>query len=62
MDYEYDQIPRGRVVFKMGLNLKDEFVIYLTAQLVKFKDKIIEAFKIPKEYVRFDFSDEHYRL
>jgi len=62
-DKEYDQIPRGRVVFKMGSTRKEnEFVIYLPVQLAGFKDQIREAFKIPPEYARFDFSDEHYRL
>lgn len=58
---EYEQIPRGRVVYKKDPK-KPEFIVYMAKRSVKFKSKVIRRFKLPTEHIRFDFSDEHYQM
>ena len=58
---EYEQIPRGRVVYKKDPT-KPEFIVYMAKKSVRFKSKVIRRFKLPTGHVRFDFSDEHYQL
>jgi len=58
---EYEQVPRGRVVYRKDPK-KNEFVIYMPKQIVKHKGKILSRFNLPTGYVRFDFTDEHYRM
>lgn len=57
---EYEEIPRGRVVYRKGK--KPEFIIYLPKKIVKYKGKIIGRFNLPSAYVRLDTSDEHYQM
>ena len=58
---EYTEIPRGRVVYKRHPK-KPEFIVYLPTGIAKFKNKIIRRFNLPAAYVRFDTTDEHYRM
>jgi len=58
---EYEGIPRGRVVYRRDPK-KPEFIVYMPKQLVKHKGKVISRFELPRGHVRFDFSDEHYRI
>ena len=58
---EYEQIPRGRVVYRRDPK-KPEFIVYMAKTSDKFKNKVIRRFKLPAGYVRFDFTDEHYQL
>jgi len=58
---EYEQIPRGRVVYKKDPK-KPEFIVYMDKGSSKFKAKVIRRFNLPAGSVRFDFSDEHYQM
>lgn len=58
---EYEEIPRGRVVY-LKHPKKPEFIVYLPERIGKYKNKVIERFKLPSDHVRFDMSDEHYRI
>ena len=58
---EYEEIPRGRVVYKIDPK-KPEFIVYLPKVLLKFKSKILARFNLPVGHVRFDTSDEHYQM
>jgi len=58
---EYEQIPRGRVVYKKDPK-KPEFIVYMAKVSVKHKSKVIRRFNLPAGYIRFDFSDEHYQM
>ena len=58
---EYEDVPRGRVVYKKDPK-KPMFVVYLPTRIVKYKNKIIDRFNLPSGHVRFDTSDEHYRM
>jgi hypothetical protein len=60
-DREYEEIPRGRVVYKKDPK-KPEFIVYLPRKLGKYKKKVIDRFNLPSRHVRFDMSDEHYRI
>ena len=60
-DKEYEEVPRGRVVYKKDPK-KPGFIVYLPKRLVKYKNKVMRRFKLPPGYVRFDTSDEHYRV
>ena len=60
-DKEYEEIPRGRVVYKKNPK-KPEFIVYLPKRLSKYKNKVIDRFNLPSSHVRFDMSDEHYRM
>jgi hypothetical protein len=60
-DKEYDEVPRGRVVYKKDPK-KPMFVVYLPMRIVKYKNKIIGQFNLPSGHTRFDTSDEHYRM
>jgi len=60
-DKEYEEIPRGRVVYKKNPK-KPEFIVYLPKMLSKYKNKVIDRFNLPSSHVRFDMSDEHYRM
>ena len=60
-DKEYEEIPRGRVVYKKHPK-KPEFIVYLPKRLSKYKNKVIVRFNLPSSHVRFDMSDEHYRM
>ena len=57
---EYDQIPRGRVLFRPDLQ-QPEFTVYLPAELKDHESQIRAEFKLNGK-VSFDYSDEHYRI
>jgi hypothetical protein len=58
---EYDAVPRGRVVYRKGPS-SGEFIVYLPKQIAKFKAKVVDMFDLPAGHVRWDYSDEHYRM
>jgi len=58
---EYDEIPRGRVVFRKDPK-KPEFIVYLPKRIVKYKSKVIGWFKLPSGHLRLNTSDEHYQM
>ncbi len=58
---EYEEVPRGRVVYKRDPK-NPEFIVYMPRRIGKFKNKVISRFKLPAGYVRVDFSDEHYQI
>ncbi len=61
---EYEDIPRGRVVFKRNLK-KSRFLVYLCPSSKKssrIKAEIIREFKLPKGFFAFRYDDEHYDL
>jgi len=60
-DLEYEDIPRGRVVYKKDPK-KPMFIVYLPKRIGKYKNNIIGRFNLPSGHVRFDMSDEHYRM
>ena len=60
-DKEYEEIPRGRVVYRKDPH-KPEFIVYLPKRISKYKNKVIDRFNLPSGHVRFDMSDEHYRM
>ena len=60
-DLEYEDIARGRVVYKKDPK-KPEFVVYMPKKLVKFKNKVISRFNLPSGHITVDTSDEHYRM
>ena len=60
---EYEDVPRGRVIWQAGEGGKDnEFIVYVPKQLLKFKNKVISRFNLPSGNTRFDTSDEHYQI
>jgi len=60
---EYEDIPRGRVVYKMDAK-KPEFIVFMARELndAKTKRAITSRFNLPSSQTRFDFTDEHYEL
>lgn len=58
---EYDEVPRGRVVYKRDPK-KPVFIVYLSKRIGKYRNKVVDRFNLPAGYVRFDFSNEHYRM
>lgn len=58
---EYEEISRGRVVYRKDPK-KPEFIVYMPKQIAKFKGKVVSRFELPRGSVRFDFTDEHYRM
>ena len=58
---EHEEIPCGRVVY-LKHPKKPEFVVYLPKRIGKHKKKVIARFNLPSGHVRFDMSDEHYRI
>ena len=58
---EYEEVPRGRVVYKKDPK-KPEFIVYLPKRIAKHKGKVVDRFNLPAGHVRFDMSDEHYRM
>jgi hypothetical protein len=58
---EYEDIARGRVVYRRDPK-NPEFIVYMPKQLMKHKGKVISRFKLPQGHVRFDITDEHYRI
>jgi len=59
--HEYEEIPRGRVVWH-NIPKGPEFVVYLPKEILKYRGKVISQFNLPTGHVRFDTTDEHYRL
>jgi hypothetical protein len=59
-DMEYDEVPRGRVVYKKDPK-NPEFIVSMKKKSGKHKSKIMSRFDLPMGHVRFDFTDEHYR-
>lgn len=58
-DYEYDQVPRGRVLYRPA---EDTFFIYGSEQFVRDatqKQSVVEHFELEGRHVVFK-SDEHY--
>jgi len=58
---EYEEVPRGRVVYKKDPK-KPEFVVYLPKRILRYKNKVVGRFNLPTGHIRFDTSDEHYRM
>jgi len=58
---EYEEIPRGRVVYKKDPH-KPEFIVYLPKRILRYKNKVVGRFNLPTGHIRFDTSDEHYRM
>ena len=58
---EYEQIPRGRVVYRRDPK-KPVFIVYMPMRIGKFKNKVASRFSLPSGHVRFDFDDEHYQI
>ena len=58
---EYEEVPRGRVVYKKDPK-KPEFVVYLPKKILKYKNKVMSRFNLPASHVRIDTSDEHYQM
>jgi hypothetical protein len=58
---EYEEIPRGRVVYKKNLK-KPEFIVYLPKKIMKHKNKVINRFNLPVSHTKFNTSDEHYMM
>ena len=58
---EYDEVPRGRVVYRKDAK-KPEFIVYMPQRIAKHKNKLYNEFSLPSGFVRFDYSDEHYRM
>jgi hypothetical protein len=57
--YEYEDIPRGRVVLKSE---NSQYIVYSSKVLVKdktFRNRIIKAFCLPMNHTTF-VSDLHY--
>ena len=60
---EYEDVPRGRVLWEAGANGKDNmFIVYLPKEILKFKGKVVSRFDLPSGHIRFDTSDEHYSM
>jgi hypothetical protein len=59
-DLDYEQVPRGRVVFIKPVDGDGQFVVYLPAALKKYEKRIAAAFHLPQDSTRFDYSDKHY--
>lgn len=58
-DDEYDEVPRGRVIFNANQNL---FYVYSSAKLISdriFQGKVLEQFILPRAKTIFK-ADEHY--
>jgi hypothetical protein len=58
---EYEDVCRGRVVYKRHPK-KPVFIVYMPKQLSKSRHKVLSWFGLPSSHVRFDYSDEHYRM
>jgi len=59
--YEYEDIPRGRVVYDIG---NTQYIVYANQDIINSKKEkalIIEAFELKNKKVVFKY-DEHYRL
>ena len=59
--YEYEEVPRGRVVFNHN---KAQYIVYAHHSLIKDKKKrtlITETFKLQEKTVLFK-PDEHYTI
>jgi hypothetical protein len=60
-ELEYEEIPRGRVVWH-NTPKDPEFVVYLPKELVRYQGQVTSKFNLPSGHVRFDTTDEHYRM
>lgn len=58
-DKEYENVPRGRVVYRRHPKTP-HFIVYLPKRLLKYRGKVVSTFHLPSAYVRFDTTDEHY--
>jgi hypothetical protein len=59
--YEYEDIPRGRVVYDCNDKI---FIVYcnpIFIDNINIKDSIIKAFDLPKNSYKF-IEDEHYTI
>ena len=59
--YEYEDIPRGRIVYK--INVK-QYIVYANQDIVnskKCRQLIIETFQLLEKHTVFRF-DEHYQI
>jgi hypothetical protein len=59
-DFEYEEWPRGRVVFDF---VKNQFIVYGDKQVFRHKlqGRVLEYFGIPADQVTFDMKDGHYQ-
>ena len=60
--FEYDEVPRGRVVMRVAALGGREFIVYAPTVLRRFEKIIAAAFHLPWAHVQFDYSDEHYQM
>jgi len=59
--YEYEDIPRGRVVYSMD---NAEYIVYSNEEIINSKEArnlIIGAFNLNREQVLFQY-DAHYKI
>ena len=59
---EYEDIPRGRVVYKIGDSKPFQIYACPVCNNPGIKSAIIEEFNIPPNSCIFNFTDEHYFL
>ncbi len=57
---EYEEVPRGRVVYRRDPK-QPEFIVYMPKVILKHKGKVIARFNLPAGYTLFNTSDEHYQ-
>ena len=56
-EVEYDEIPRGRVIFNVE---RKKYFVYSNKDVLRnFKAEIIEAFNLPVKKIKF-LEDDHY--
>ena len=62
VEMEYEDIPRGRVVYKIGDSKPFQIYACPVCNNLGIKSAIIEEFNIPLNSCIFNFTDEHYFL
>ena len=60
---QYEDIPRGRVVYR-NTPRQPRFVVYANpaADTARLRAAIATKFNLPHDYYEFDFTDEHYQI
>jgi len=59
--YEYEDIPRGRVVYDV---LNDQYIVYANQDIIasdKIKKIVVQKFNLTENTVLFTY-DEHYKI
>jgi len=62
-DKEYEDVDRGRITYDVK---REKFVVYLpkeyqAAKMAKARRNINSYFNLPREFVEYDYTDEHYQ-